>query len=211
LRFFKRMQGAASSDRPNLETSGVRNTAANPAGLVISKARPSLLDPIVRLLRLLDAPEDISVIAPMLEREILWRLISSEQGWAVRQIGLADSSVTQISRAIRWMRDHFSEGFGVDDLAGIACMSQPTFYRHFRSVTGMSPIQYQKRIRLQEARARLIAKSADVASVGAAVGYDDPSQFSREYSRMFRVPPSRDVLPQRPPGSGKRMESTELP
>jgi transcriptional regulator GlxA family with amidase domain len=90
-------------------------------------------------------------------------------------------------------------------------MSQPTFYRHFRAVTGMSPIQYQKRIRLQEARARLIAKSADVASVGAAVGYDDPSQFSREYSRMFGVPPSRDVLPQRLLGNEKPVVSPELP
>jgi AraC-like DNA-binding protein len=187
-----------------------RQAPATPAGLTISKASPPLLDPIVRLLRLLDAPKDIGVLAPMLEREILWRLINSEQGWAVRQIGLAESKLTQISRAIRWMREHVSENVSVEDLADIACMSQATFHRHFRAVTGMSPIQYQKRVRQQEARARLIARSADVATVGASVGYADPSQFSRDYSRMFGAPPSRDAL-QVPSSGGKAVVAPELP
>jgi AraC-like DNA-binding protein len=193
-----------------LEASHGRQAPARPAGLTISKAPPPLLDPIVRLLRLLDAPKDIGVLAPMLEREILWRLINSEQGWAVRQIGLAESKLTQISRAIRWMREHVAESVSVEDLAGIACMSRATFHRHFQAVTGMSPIQYQKRVRLQEARARLMSRSANIATVGASVGYADPSQFSREYSRMFGAPPSRDAL-QVPSSGGKATVAPELP
>lgn len=130
---------------------------------------------------------------PGIEREILWRLLHGEQGSLVRQIGLADSRLSQISHSIRWIRTHFAEALRVDDLASRAQMSLSTFHRHFRAVTAMTPIQYQKQVRLQEARARLIAESGDVASVGFAVGYDSPSQFSREYSRLFGVPPGRDA------------------
>jgi transcriptional regulator GlxA family with amidase domain len=111
----------------------------------------------------------------------------------VRQIGLADSRLSQISRAIRWIRAHHAEAFRVEDLAGMAAMSVSSFHRHFRAVTAMSPLQYQKLIRLQEARTRLLAASADIAAVGFSVGYDSPSQFSREYSRLFGAPPGRDV------------------
>jgi AraC-like DNA-binding protein len=176
-----------------LESGGFSRAGPEPTGLAISDGTPALLDPILRLLRLVDHLQDIAVLLPMLEREILWRLLNGEQGWMVRQIGLADSSLSQIGRAIRWIRAHFAENFRIDDPAREACMSPATFYRHFRAVTAMSPLQFQKRIRLQNARARLIADSHDVAAVGFAVGYDSSSQFSREYSRMFGVPPGKDA------------------
>jgi AraC-like DNA-binding protein len=166
---------------------------ATPAGLAVSDASPSLLDAISRLLALLDAPEDVAALAAGIEREVLWRLLTGPQGAAVRQIGLADSRLAHLARAIRWIRGHYNETLRVDALAALATMSVSSFHRHFRAVTSMSPIQFQKEIRLHEARARLLADPGDVTGVGYAVGYDSPSQFSREYRRMFGVPPSRDA------------------
>ena len=133
------------------------------------------------------------MLAPMFEREILWRLLAGEQGAMVRQIGLADSRLSQISHAIRWIRGHYAEALPTEELAGLVGMSVSSFHRHFRAATSMSPLQYQKRIRLQEARARLLAASGDVAAVGFEVGYDSPSQFCREYRRLFGAPPGRDI------------------
>jgi AraC-like DNA-binding protein len=177
-----------------LETAAGERGGAEAPGLAVSVASSELLDPVARLLRLVDRPGDAAVLAPMLEREILWRLLAGEQGALVRQIGLADSSLSQISRAIQWIRGHYADMFRVEELARDAGMSAATFYRHFKAVTSMSPLQYQKQIRLQEARARLIADGRDVASIGYDVGYDSPSQFSREYRRMFGAPPGRDLV-----------------
>jgi transcriptional regulator GlxA family with amidase domain len=148
---------------------------------------------MTRLLRLLDTPRDVPVLRPLIEREILWRLLSGPQAGRVRQIGLADSRLTQVSHAIRHIRQHYARAISVEELAALAAMSLSSFHRHFRAVTAMTPIQFQKQIRLQEARSRLLADADDVAAVGYAVGYDSPSQFSREYSRMFGAPPGRDV------------------
>jgi transcriptional regulator GlxA family with amidase domain len=112
----------------------------------------------------------------------------------VRQIGLDDSRLAHLARAIRWIRSHYNETLRVEELATLATMSVSSFYRHFRAVTSMTPIEFQKQIRLHDARARLIAEPGDVAGVGFAVGYDSPSQFSREYRRMFGVPPSHDAV-----------------
>jgi AraC-like DNA-binding protein len=184
-----------------LETATGERGGAEAAGLAVSLAPEELLDPVLRLLRLLDRPSDIPVLRPMLEREILWRLLCGEQGAIVRQIGLADSSLTQIGRAIRQIRTNYAELLRIDDLAQIAGMSPSSFHRHFRAVTAMSPLQFQKQIRLQAARARLIANAEDVATVGFEVGYDSPSQFSREYRRLFGAPPGKDAgrLRQGPP------------
>ncbi len=160
----------------------------------VSQAPPELLDPLIRLLRLLDRPADIPMLAPMIEREIIWRLLSGDQGGSVRQIGLADSRLSKISHAIRWIREHFVEAFRIEELAEQAAMSPTSFHRHFRAVTTMSPLQYQKQIRLQEARSRLMAKSDDIAGIAFSVGYESPSQFSREYARLFGAPPSRDAI-----------------
>ncbi|AGL15363.1 AraC family transcriptional regulator [Actinoplanes sp. N902-109] len=175
-----------------LETTPPASPPTGPA-VAVSRAPDNLLDAVVRLVRLLDEPAAIPVLAPAYEKEIVWRLITGEQGAMVRQIGLADSSLAQISRAIRWIRRNYADLFRVEDAARIAGMSVTSFHRHFRAVTTLTPIQYKKQIRLQEARARLIADPHDVAAVGYAVGYESPSQFSREYRRMFGLPPSADA------------------
>jgi AraC-like DNA-binding protein len=176
-----------------LETAANDRSTVDASGMGVSKAPGELLDAVVRLLRLLDHPSDVPVLAPLIEREILWRLLCGEQGAMLRQIGLADSRLSQISHAIKWIRANYAKILRIEHLAQRAAMSVSSFHRHFRAATSMSPIQYQKQIRLQEARARLLAQSADVAAVGFAVGYESPSQFSREYSRVYGAPPGRDV------------------
>lgn len=151
------------------------------------------MDVVVRLLRLLDRPTDVPILQPIVEREIVWRLLCGDQGDLVRQIGLAGGRLSKVGHAIRWIRDHYAEPLRIDDLAERAAMSATSFHRHFRAVAAMSPLQFQKRIRLQEARSRLMTKGDDVASVGLSVGYDSPSQFSREYARLFGAPPGRDA------------------
>jgi AraC-like DNA-binding protein len=176
-----------------LEAPGADDQAATPCSMGVQAAPLELQEAMVRLLRLLDQPGDAPVLRPLIEREILWRLLRGPQGGRVRQIGLADSRLAQVSHAIRHIRQHFSEALSVEELAALATMSMSSFQRHFRAVTAMTPIQFQKQIRLQEARARLLADAQDVAAVGFAVGYDSASQFSREYSRMFGAPPGRDA------------------
>ncbi|MEU3188285.1 AraC family transcriptional regulator [Streptomyces sp. NPDC006923] len=162
-------------------------------GIAVSDAPDDLLDAVVRLLRLLDEPRDRTVLAPLVKREILWRLITGEQGHIVRQLGLADSSLSHIARAVRWIRDHYAQPFKVEDVAQLSGMSVSAFYRNFQAVTAMSPIQFQKQIRLQQARLLLATRPNDVTGVGHRVGYDSASQFSREYRRQFGAPPSQDA------------------
>ncbi len=176
-----------------LEVPGVDELVATPCGMGVHPAPAELIEAMVRLLRLLDSPRDVPVLRPLIEREILWRLLCGPQGARVRQIGLADSRLTQVSHAIRHIRQHYAQALSIEALAALAAMSESSFHRHFRAVTAMTPIQFQKQIRLQEARARLLADADDVAAVGYAVGYDSPSQFSREYSRLFGAPPGRDA------------------
>lgn len=164
------------------------------SGLAVSDATRDLLDPVLRLLRLLEHPRDAPVLAAAFEREITWRLITGEQGAVVRQIGLADSSLAHVSRAIRFIRDHFDETLRVEEVASLAGMSVSSLHRHFRAATSMTPVQFQKQIRLQHARALLLTHSADVAEAGYLSGYNSPSQFSREYRRAFGAPPGRDAI-----------------
>ncbi|WP_250002196.1 AraC family transcriptional regulator [Actinoplanes sp. M2I2] len=165
----------------------------SPSAIAVSDAPAELIDAAVRMLRLLETPRDLPVLAPLIRREILWRLVTGEQGAAVRQLGLAGSSLTHISRAVGWIRAHYREPFRVEELARLSGMSVSAFHRHFQAVTAMSPIQFQKSIRLQEARLLLAAHPNDVTGVSHRVGYDSPSQFSREYRRQFGEPPSRDA------------------
>ena len=161
-------------------------------GLVVSDATPELLDPVVRLLRIADRPEDVRVLAPGIRREILWRLLTGEQGALVRQIGLADGMLAHISRAIRWIRRHHSEPLLVADLAELAGMSSSTFHRHFRAATSMSPIQFQKQIRMQEARILLRTQALTAAEVAYQVGYTSPAHFTRTYHQAFGRTPGED-------------------
>lgn len=163
----------------------------------VNPVTADLLDAWLRLLRLLDTPQDIAALAPLYEREILYRLVQGPQGSIVRQIARADSRLSQVRRAIALIRDRFNQPIRSESLAEEAGMSPASFHRHFRTATAMSPLQYQKSLRLQEAR-RLIVAGRDVAAAGYAVGYESASQFSREYARLFGLPPSRDVKGQTP-------------
>jgi AraC-like DNA-binding protein len=167
--------------------------APAPPGLGVADASPELLDAVVRMVRLLSSPADRDVLAPLIEREILWRLLNGPRGESVRQIGLADSSLTLVNRAVRWISEHYDRPFRVDDLARSCGMSTSAFHRNFQAVTALSPIQFQKQIRLQKSRLLLLTGIHDVATVGHRVGYDSTSQFSREYRRQFGLPPGRDA------------------
>ena len=162
-------------------------------GIVVASADAPLLDALARLAGLLDAPQDVRILAPAYRREVLWRLLTGPQGAAVRQIGLADGNLAHIARTVQWIRDHHDDTIRIERLASLAGMSESTFHRHFRAVTRMTPIQYQKTVRLQQARLDLVSGGRDVAGVAHAVGYDSASQFSREYRRLFGAPPGRDA------------------
>jgi AraC-like DNA-binding protein len=164
-----------------------------PSSMVVSDAPGELLDAVIRLLRLLDQPRGSAVLASLIKREILWRLIIGEQGAVVRQLGLADSSLSHIARAVQWIREHYAQSFRVEDVAQLSAMSVSAFYRNFQAVTAMSPIQFQKQIRLQQARLLLARNPSDITGVGLRVGYESPSQFSREYRRQFGASPSQDA------------------
>ena len=152
-----------------------------------------LLDPLVRLLRLLSRPEDIPVIAPLLQREVLYRLMQSEQGAQLRRVAEIDSHANRIARAIAWLKANFTQPFSIHALAEISNMSPSGLHHHFKMVTRMSPLTFQKHLRLQEARRLMIADSLSAAAAAYQVGYASPSQFSREYNRLFGAPPTLDV------------------
>lgn len=160
---------------------------------VTNTADDDLLDAWRRMLRLLDRPEEIPVLAPMLEREIAFRLLQGPQGEKLRQLAGADSRLSQIRRATAWIRSHYNQPIDVTQLAALSHMSNAAFHRHFKAATAMSPIQYQKQLRLLEARHLLIAQPGGAAHVAFTVGYESASQFSREYARQFGLPPARDA------------------
>ena len=187
-----------------LEAAAADRMPVEAAGMGVCQASGELIEAVLRYVRLLDQPRDLAVLAPLVEREILWRLLCSEQGHRLRQLGLADSRLSQIGRAMRWMCEHYRETLRIEHLARIAAMSVTSFHRHFRAVALMSPLQYQKQIRLQQARASLLAGVEDIARVGHSVGYDSPSQFSREYKRAYGSPPRQDVRATRRLLEGRR-------
>jgi AraC-like DNA-binding protein len=168
------------------------HTDAGPC-LAVNPAAPELLDAVLRLVRLLETPRDISVLAPLAEREILYRLMNGEQAARLRQIATAESKLQQVNRAIGWIRRNYDKAFSIEALASEASMSPSALHQHFKAVTAMSPLQYQKQLRLQEARRLILGAALDAASAGFRVGYESPSQFSREYRRLFGAPPLRDV------------------
>lgn len=161
-------------------------------GFGISAMTPDLLDAWLRLLQLTEAPGDIAVMAPLIERELIYRLLKGPRGCILRQVAAGGNRLGQVRRAIIWIRDNLAESFHIEDLAARAGMSVSAFHRHFKAVTAMSPIQYQKQLRLHVARRKLIAEAGDVAHVAFSVGYESATQFSREYARMFGLPPARD-------------------
>ena len=167
--------------------------AAAACGLSLSRTDAPLLDAVVRLLRLLDTPSDVPMLAPLAQREILYRLLRGEQGARLRQIAVNNSLTQRVARAIDWLKRHYAEPLRIETIAQEVCMSPSGLHHHFKAVTALSPLQYQKHLRLQEARRLMLSEALDAATAGYRVGYQSPSQFSREYSRLFGAPPLRDI------------------
>ncbi|MEK4972215.1 AraC family transcriptional regulator [Niallia circulans] len=147
----------------------------------------------LRLLRLTKTPKDIPALAPAYEREILYRVLMGPQGWYLRQLGLRESNFSKISQTVEWLRNNYTNSIEIGDLASRSGMAKNTFHRQFKQATGLSPIQFQKQLRLLEARNLIAFEGYAVASAAYQVGYHSPSQFNREYSRFFGLSPARDT------------------
>lgn len=173
-------------------------------GMATGEMTFQLVNAFIRLVNLLNDEKDIPILAPVIQREIIYRLLVGDQGERLRQIATAGSQSQQISRAIGWLKINYAEAISMDELAALANMSTSTFHHHFRSLTALSPLQYQKQLRLQEARRLMLAERMDAANAAFQVGYESPSQFNREYSRQFGAPPLRDVTNLRQISSGSR-------
>ena len=178
-------------------------TAEEMRGVSVNKAPPNLLDACLRMLRLLDQPQDIAAMAPLIEQEIFYRLLTGPFGPRLRQIALSETPGNRIARAIGWLRQNFTEALRIEDLAEEVGMSVSSLHHHFKAVTAMTPMQYQKQLRLHEARRLMLVERLDVGTAGYSVGYQSPSQFSREYSRLYGQSPLRDV------GSNREMLAAE--
>lgn len=162
-----------------------------PAGIMLNKTTPELLDAAVRLASLLDTPHDIDALAPLTLREIFYRLLTGSQGYIIRHMAQAESRFSQIARSIIWIRTHFREACRIEQAASVAGMSRSAFHHHFKAVTTMSPIAFRTHLRMQEARRLMVSDAVDAASAGFHVGYESPSQFSRDYVRIFGISPAR--------------------
>ena len=163
------------------------------SGFSVAPVNDELLDAWIRMLRLMHRPDEIAVLAPAYEREILFRVLQGPLGWMLRDIASPDTALSRIGVAINWIRCNFTQPIRVEALAEMAAFSVSAFHRHFKAVTALSPVQYQKRIRLYHARSQLIAGRGSATSIAFSVGYESPNQFSREYARLFGLPPSRDL------------------
>ena len=163
------------------------------SGFSVAPVSEDFLDAWIRMLRLMERADEIAVLSPVYEREILFRVLQGPLGWMLRDIASPDTAVSRISVAINWIRRNFAETIRVEALAEMAALSVSAFHRHFKAVTALSPLQYQKRVRLLHARSLLFAGQGNATSISFGVGYESPNQFSREYARLFGLPPSKDL------------------
>lgn len=166
---------------------------ASERGVYVAKTDGPLLDAVVRLVRLLDRPRDAQVLSPLVLREIHYRALTGEFGMRLRELCMVDSQIQRIARAIDVLRSRFADDFAVEDLAAIAHMSSSSFHHRFKEVTAMSPVQFQKQLRLHEARRLMLTEGLAAAAAAHRVGYESPSQFSREYRRLFGAPPRKEI------------------
>ena len=172
---------------------GARAPKADLPALAVYRSDDDLVDAACRLLRLLDQPDSIAALAPLIEREILYRLLKGPHGPALRYLAVADSRLNQVSRAIATIRKGFDRPLRIGDIATASGMSPSSLHEHFKAVTKMTPLEYQKQLRLQEARRLMLSGGTNASGAGFAVGYESPSQFNREYARLFGAPPRRDI------------------
>lgn len=173
--------------------AGGRAPKAESPALAVYRSDDDLIDAACRLMRLLDQPDSIPALAPLIEREILYRLLTGPHGPSLRYMAVADSHLNQVSRAIATIRAGFDQQLRIGDIAAAAGMSTSSLHEHFKAVTKMTPLEYQKQLRLQEARRLMLSAGTTASSAGFTVGYDSPSQFNREYARLFGAPPRRDI------------------
>ena len=171
----------------------VPESSADVKALDVSPLSASLLDAVVRLVRLMDAQEDIPVLAPLIKREIVYRLLQGAQSSRLRHIAVLSGSSHRIARALKRLHESFDQPLRIESLAAELGMSTSSFYHHFKAVTDMTPLQFQKQLQLQEARRLMLSEELDAATAGFRVGYNDSSHFNREYKRLFGRPPVRDV------------------
>jgi len=172
--------------------SPLTDAQSSPSGIMLNKTPPELLDAAIRLASLLDTPQDIGALAPLIIlREILYRLLTGPQGDIIRHMAQAESRLNQIARSIIWIRTHFREACRIEQAASVAGMSRSAFHHHFKAITTMSPIAFRTHLRMQEARRLMVSDAIDAASAGFHVGYESPSQFSRDYVRIFGISPAR--------------------
>ncbi|RYZ88637.1 MAG: AraC family transcriptional regulator [Proteobacteria bacterium] len=177
-----------------IESSPECNTRKNgKLAFSVCKMTDDLYDSWLRMLRLIERPEEIAALAPLYEREILFRVLQGPQGAMLRQIAEKNSAISKMRKAIKWIKSNYASNFHIKDAAGHVGMSPTSLHRHFKAVTGMSPIQYQKQMRLLEARRLLILDQESITTIAFEVGYESSSQFTREYSRFFGMPPSKDL------------------
>ena len=169
-----------------------RHHESDPA-FSVAAVTPELMDAWVRMMRLMGDPDAIAALAPAYEREILYRVLQGPHGWMLREIAAPDTAMARVNLAIQWIRRDFAEPIRVESLAQRAAMSVSAFHRHFKAVTRLSPLQYQKRVRLLQARMLMVASAKSVTTAAVEVGYESATQFSRDYARVFGLPPARDV------------------
>lgn len=162
-------------------------------GVAVASVDAEILDAFLRLVELLDKPEQITIMAPLIIREIYYRLLIGPMGEDLRSINTLGSQSNQVSQAISWLKDNYKQPFNVDELAGKVHMATSTFHRHFRQITSLSPLQFQKRLRLFEAQRLMLVENRDATNAGYEVGYESAAQFNREYKRMFGEPPHKSI------------------
>jgi AraC-like DNA-binding protein len=184
----------------------LRDDSADARGMAVGVTFIELLDACTRLVNLLDTPQDIPFLSPLIEREIIYRLLRSPQGKHLRAIATLGEQGHRTSKAVEWLRMNYAKPLRVEELAAMARMGVSTLHHQFRSLTAMSPLQYQKQLRLHVARERMLNDGLDAASAAFEVGYESASQFNREYSRLFGQPPMRDVKARRFSGAATARE-----
>ena len=176
-------------DTPSFKTQ----QSADKSGTYVSKVEDGIYDAFIRLIKCLDTPADANFLSANILREVIYRLVIGSNGEVVRQMGVAGSQNQRVTNAITILKKKFNITVNIEELAHEVGMSPSTFHKHFKDITNMSPLQYQKLIRLQEARRLLMIETGDAATVAFEVGYESPSQFNREYSRLFGKPPKQDM------------------
>ncbi len=193
LAFFLKLDVGMVRDVLHSEEVSIPAPPAGIHGMVLGEATAELLAPCCRMIELLDAPQDVPFFGKLLQREIIYRLLQGSQGDRLRSTATLADQDYRTAKAVAWLRENFERALNVDDLASITGMSRSTFHHHFRSLTAMSPLKFQKQLRLHAARQKMLSEERDAASAAFEVGYESPSQFNREYKRFFGQPPMRDI------------------